>query len=368
MHRNLWSALFGMACLITVGCTAPPAGQPSANPPPAAVVSPVPAMPGATSQASSPSAALVQVPLGLSADLHVPSDNPLTPEKIELGRMLYFDKRLSADGTVSCATCHDPQKGWTDNLPVSNGIRGQKGTRNAPSVINSTYSPLQFWDGRAKTLEEQALGPIANPVEMGATHEAMVTSLKGIKGYQPLFEKAFGGPATKERVGMALAAFERTVLSGNSRYDRFQAGDKKALNESETRGLALFFGKARCVLCHSAPTFSDGRFHNLGVGMDKPKPDLGRFVVTKQDADRGAFKTSMLRDLTHTAPYMHDGSEKDLATVVEFYDRGGQANPQLDRLMVPLHLTIVEKADLVAFLKALDGDPTPTAESPKLPD
>jgi len=265
-------------------------------------------------------APFVSVPLGLDADLNIPADNPLTPEKVELGRMLYFDKRLSADGSVSCATCHNPTMGWTDNQPVSAGIHGQKGGRSAPTVINATYLKVQFWDGRAKTLEDQALGPIANPIEMGNTHEKMVATVLKVPGYQPLFEKAFGGPPTKERVAQAIASFERTVLSGNSRYDRFVAGDSSALSDSEKRGKDLFFGKARCVTCHLGPIFSDSAFHNLGVGMGKKTPDLGRYAISRKDRDRGAFRTPGLRDVSRTAPYMHDGSQATLEEVVDFYN------------------------------------------------
>jgi len=284
-----------------------------------------------------------------------------------LGKMLYFDKRLSADNTVSCATCHDPQKGWSDGDPVSTGVRNQKGTRNSPTVVNSTYMTLQFWDGRAKTLEEQALGPIANPVEMGNNHEIMVKTIASIPGYQVQFQKVFGGPVTKERIAQAIATFERTILSGNSRYDRFIAGDKAALKEEEIRGKDLFFGKARCVVCHLGPNFSDSQFHNLGVGMNKPKPDLGRFIVTQQERDKGAFKTPGLRDLSRTAPYMHDGSQKTLEEVMQFYDQGGEANPQLDPLISKLNLTDQEEKDLVAFLKALEGNPYPIVTPPELP-
>lgn len=309
------------------------------------------------------------VPKGFDQkDLLVPQANPLTPEKVELGKMLYFDPRLSADGTVSCATCHDPKKGWTDQEEVSEGIRQQKGTRNAPTVVNSAFMKIQFWDGRAVTLEEQALGPLINPVEMGnKTHDDVVKKVKSIKGYEPLFMKAFGTGPTKDTIAQAIAAFERTVLSGNSRYDRFLAGDKKVLNESEVRGMTLFLSKAKCVQCHSGPNFSDSQFHNLGVGMNKTKPDLGRAAISKNKSHTGAFKTPTVRDVARHAPYMHDGSQKTLEEVIEFYDKGGEKNPHLDPLMVPLNLTAQEKADLIQFLKALDGNPYPMVQAPKLP-
>ncbi len=312
-------------------------------------------------------APFVKVPLGLDSEtLNIPADNPLTAEKVELGKLLYFDKRLSVDNTVSCATCHDPKRGWTDQSVVSTGTRGQKGARNAPTIINTTYLGVQFWDGRAATLEEQSLGPIVNALEMeNKNHDEMIARLSGIQEYAPMFQKAFGSPSiTKDSVSRAIASFERTILGGNSRYDRFTFGDTSALNESEVRGKDLFFGKANCARCHAGPVFSDSMFHNLGVGMDKPNPDLGRYVVTKEEIDKGAFKTPTVRDITKTAPYMHDGSEATLESVVEFYVRGGQKNKWLDVRMEPLNLTPQEKADLVAFMKALDSDPYPMVEDP----
>jgi cytochrome c peroxidase len=320
----------------------------------------------------SPSSAVpfaVQIPLGLDSDLNIPKDNPLTPEKILLGRMLYFDERLSADNTVSCATCHDPAKGWSDGDPVSTGIKGQKGTRNAPTVINSTYMLSQFWDGRAKDLEEQAKGPLINPVEMGnADHDQVVEKIRGIPGYLPLFQKAFGEAPNIDNIAKAIASFERTVLGGNSRFDRYSfGGDKSALSPAEIRGMDLFFGKANCTKCHVGSNFSDSGFHNLGVGMGKSSPDMGRHIVTKKTEETGAFKTPTLRDISKHAPYMHDGSQATLEAVIEFYDEGGEANPQLDVFMKPLNLSAQEKADLLAFMKALDSDPYPHVEKPELP-
>lgn len=306
------------------------------------------------------------VPLGLFAPPIVPEDNPMTVDKVELGYLLYFDKRLSNDNTVSCATCHNPATGWTDQLPVSTGIHGQKGTRSAPTVVNAAYMFSQFWDGRAATLEDQALQPIINPVEMGQPdHSFMVNKLDKISGYEPYFQKVFGEGVTKENVSKAIAAFERTILAANSRYDRYSQGDKSAMNASEVRGMDLFFGKANCSRCHAGPNFSDSQFHNLGVGMDAEKPDLGRYDQTKVERDKGAFKTPNVRDITKTAPYMHNGSEKTLKEVVEFYDRGGNKNPQLDPLIVPLNLTDQEQADIIAYLKALDSDPYPFVPEPK---
>lgn len=311
-------------------------------------------------------APFLAVPLGLDNEsLNIPASNPLTPEKVELGRFLYFDPRLSADNTISCATCHNPQTGWTDQSQFSTGIKGQKGVRNSPTVINSTFMGLQFWDGRAASLEEQAGGPLVNPVEMGnKTLDEVVNRIRAIPGYQPYFEKTFGEGPTKENILKAIASFERTVLSGNSRYDRYTFGDKTALNESEVRGMEIFFGKGNCARCHAGPNFSDSMFHNLGVGMGAKRPDLGHFVVTKVKEDRGAFKTPTVREVTKTAPFMHDGSQKTLEEVVEFYNKGGEPNPNLDPRMQPLGLTVQEKTDLVEFMKALDGDPYPTAAQP----
>lgn len=347
----------------------PPATQPAATQPavPSPATETAPTIPASNPAKEAP---WLQVPLGLdNENLNIPADNPLTPEKAELGKLLYFDSRFSADGKVSCATCHDPQKGWTDNEPVSAGIHGKKGTVNAPTVVNATYMALQFWDGRAATLEEQALGPIVNPVEMGLpSHEVMVSACKSIPGYAPYFKKAFGDETiTKERIAQAIASFERTVLSGNSRFDRWSYGDKTAMTEQEVRGRDLFFGKALCTRCHAGPNFSDSMFHNLGVGQNKPKPDQGRFAVTKAKEDMGAFKTPTVRDITKTAPYMHDGSEATLEAVVEFYVKGGVKNPNLDARMEPVNLTDQEKIDLIAFMKALDGNPYPIVTPPELP-
>jgi cytochrome c peroxidase len=306
-------------------------------------------------------------PLGLIPVIW-PQDNPYTPAKAELGRYLYFDKRLSADGTVSCASCHDPARGYTDCAPVSTGIRGQRGNRSSPTVINRAYSLAQFWDGRAATLEDQVKGPIANPIEMGNTHDAMVTSLRGIAGYGSLFEQAFGSPEINiDRVALAIATFERTLLSGNSKYDRYKAGDKKAMSAAQVRGMRVFFDKAQCDSCHEGVNFTLNAYANLGVGTDKPNPDVGRFAVTKDPADWGAFKTPTLRDVARTGPYMHDGSLLNLHQVVNFYDKGGTPNKNLDKKIKPLHLSEQQKDDLVAFLEALTGEVAPVRPPEKLP-
>lgn len=309
------------------------------------------------------------LPEGYEADRFIPEDNAITAAKVSLGMQLYFDGRLSADGTVSCATCHDPALHFTDARPTSTGINGQVGGRNAPTVINATYMYLQFWDGRAGSLEEQALGPIENPIEMGSDHETLVRTLSEIPGYAQQFQEIFGRPVHKEDVGRAIAAFERTVLSGDSAWDRYNRGEKEALGEQARRGWELFSGKANCSKCHAGFNLSDSDFHNLGVGMDLPEPDPGRLAVTGDEQDTGAFKTPTLRDIQHTAPYMHDGSQATLEEVIDWYDQGGHPNPWLDEEMVPLQLSETEKAELLAFLKALDGAATPIGlTAPPLPE
>jgi cytochrome c peroxidase len=296
-------------------------------------------------------------PLGL-LPVQWPRDNPYSAEKAELGKLLYFDKRLSADNTISCATCHSPTHAYTDGAPVSTGIRGQKGGRSAPTVINRAYSLAQFWDGRAQTLEEQAKGPITNPIEMGMkNHDETISKLRGIAGYRKLFATVFGtGQFTIDHVAMAIATFERTVLSGNSPYDQYKAGNKKALTAEQIRGIDVYFNKAKCDQCHEGINFTSNAFHNIGVGMDKPNPDVGRFAVTKNSADWGAFKTPTLRDIARTAPYMHDGSQKTLEEVVDFYDKGGTKNKNLDEKIKPLNLSDADKKALVAFMKSLNGE------------
>jgi len=301
-------------------------------------------------------------PLGLP-EVIWPRDNPYSRAKVELGRLLFFDKRLSADRTVSCASCHAPEHAFTDGQPVATGIKEQKGNRSAPTVINRAYSVEQFWDGRAPTLEEQAKGPLANPLEMtshskaDAAHAACVDCLMGIPGYRRLFSQVFHTDRiTIDHVARAIATFERTILSGNSPYDRYKAGDQNALSPAQARGFRIFFYKTACDSCHFGANFTDGQFVNVGIGMDKPNPDLGRYLVSHREEDKGAFKTPTLREVAHTAPYFHDGRAKTLAEVVEHYDKGGIKNPYLDQRIKPLHLTSQEKSDLVEFLKSLSGE------------
>jgi cytochrome c peroxidase len=296
----------------------------------------------------------------------IPSDNPQTKAKVELGRLLYFDPRLSADDTISCATCHAPETAWANHDKVDTGIGGRVGTRNSGTVLDAAYMTFQFWDGRATSLEEQALGPIHNPVEMGESLEHVVAKLNAIEGYRTRFRAVFGTGVTSDGIAKAIAAFERTVLSGPSPYDRFMAGDTTAMSEAARRGMELFNGKAGCHACHAGPMFSDQSFHNIGVGMDRPDPDVGRQAVTDDPADRGRFKTPTLRNVALTWPYLHDGSARGLADVVEFYDRGGVPNPTLDARIKPLGLTDAEQESLVTFLEALTGT-LPKIHRPELP-
>ena len=302
-----------------------------------------------------PKPAAFTVPRGLPP-IFWPKDNPYSPAKAELGRLLYFEKRISADGVLSCASCHHPSKGFTDQSAVSTGVKGQKGGVSAPTVINRAYGMMQFWDGRSPSLEAQAIGPMANPIEMGSTHPVVVETLKNIPGYRTRFKAVFGtDDFTLDHVAMAIATFERTVLSGNAPYDKHKLGNKAAMNASQIRGMNVFFNKAKCDQCHEGASFTLNAFHNLGIGQDKADPHPGRFAVSIKAEDFGAFKTPTLREIEHTFPYMHDGSLKTLEEVVDFYDKGGIPNKNLDERIKKLNLTAQDKTDLVAFMKALSG-------------
>jgi cytochrome c peroxidase len=337
----------------------------------------------------------VTVPVGLqplTPKIYVPVSNPITKGKYELGRQLYFDPRVSLDGTVACATCHNPAKGWTDGMAVSIGISGQTGGRSAPSVLNTAYGKTMFWDGRAPSLEGQAQGPVQNPIEMGKqSYKEIVDRLRKISSYTEQFQKVFGTDVNLDGMAKAIATFERVAaLSGNSKYDKYNAGDNKALSDSEKRGMILFGltlntddelktdavrQKAKCTLCHVGFNFTDEQFHNLGIGWNENTgryADLGRWAIdpigAKSEASLGAFKTPTVRDVEHNAPYMHDGSLTTLEQVVEHYDKGGTPNPALDPDMKKLGLTSQEKADVVAFMKALSGETKKVDELlPKLP-
>ncbi len=301
----------------------------------------------------------LEIPLGLDEELfQVPKDNPLTKKKVELGHLLFFDKRMSEDNTISCSTCHIPSLAFTDGQPVSTGIGRQQGGRSAPTAINRGFSKVQFWDGRAPTLEDQSVGPLTNPIEHGfQDNDAVVAKINKIEGYKNLFKEAFGTKKiTIQHVGKAIASFQRTLISGNSLFDRFDYdGDEKAISESAKRGKKLFFDKARCNLCHFGTNFSDEKFHNIGIGWGGETVDVGRFHVSKDQKDIGAFKTPTLREISKTAPYMHDGRFATLRDVVEHYNGGGVKNPFQDNQIIPLKLTESEKQDLVEMLRTLNG-------------
>jgi cytochrome c peroxidase len=336
--------------------------------------------------------------LGLP-ELEVPSDNPISREKVALGEKLFNDKRFSSTGKIACAECHNSQKGFTDGpLQVSKGINGLTGTRNAPTVLNAAFNKTQFWDGRAASLEEQSQFPFINSVEMGLkNHDPILKIVREDKEYTAAFKEVFGIAADKIGMGevmKAIATFERTLIDGNSRFDRWYFRGEKTLNASEIRGFNTFLGNGRCVSCHmveqTSALFTDHKFHNVGVGINKvsqkdieryaeqfltaqmnkatvdekvltePKTsELGRFAVTRDIDQMGAFKTSTLRNIDLTAPYMHDGSLKTLSEVVDHYNRGGASSDQekinsfVSGGIRPLNLTNQEKADLVAFLKTL---------------
>jgi len=357
-RRSVPFIAFTMAVIPTVlwiGCTKKPAPRPA--------------------RSTMPIGARVEIPtpLGLPP-VPIPPDNPPTAETIALGRRLYYDTALSVDHTISCASCHDPKFGFSDGHQFSDGVRNQKGTRNAPTVFNAAYFTTQFWDGRAPSLEKQAEGPVQNPVEMAFTLEGVEKRLSADPSYQAAFDKAFGpGPITYEMVEKCIASFERTVISGNSPFDRyFYGGDKKALSESAKRGLEVFRNpkKGDCAACHligdKYALFMDNKFHNIGIGAETEQlADLGRFMVTHIDSDRGAFKTPSLRNIALTAPYFHDGSRKTIKDAIDFYIGGGNSNPHLDKEIHVLDfLTGKERADLQAFLESLTGEIPPNVGAP----
>ncbi|MCG8586631.1 MAG: c-type cytochrome [Pirellulales bacterium] len=347
-----------------------------------------------------------ELPLGLAAGAGQEKGldkNPLTRAKIELGRQLYFDPRLSIDGTISCASCHQPEHGYAAATQFGQGINGPdgkplEGDRNSPVAYNRILSDAQFWDGRAKSLEEQAVGPIANPIEMGNTHENAVATLKAIPGYKMQFDKIFGD-LTIDTVGQAIASFERAVVTGPTPFDyheqfkKYSAFDEEdiaeweeddpeqfaayqeakklaednPMSESAVRGMKLFFSeKANCSACHVGPNLTDELYHNLGVGMDDPEKHQGRFVVTKDEKDKGGYKTPTIRNVAQTPPYMHDGSQATLEEVVEWYAKGGHPNPTLSDKIKKLDLTDQDKKDLVEFMKSVTG-PLPKVEQGRLP-
>jgi cytochrome c peroxidase len=359
----------------------------------------MPAFVQASDSPASSSGPDIKIPLGIPIDLwtyFVPNDNPVTAAKVELGRKLFFDARLSADGKVSCASCHEPKRAFTDGKKVAEGIGGRLGTRNSPTLLNSMFSSGQFWDGRAETLEEQAKMPLTNPDEMGnRSLDDVLAKITTVPEYVRAFQQVFGGPVTIGGFAKAVAAFERTLVSGDSPLDRYLAGELNALNESARNGLILFRTKARCGVCHAFnqnfaafatfPFFTDGNYRNTGVSANfsgfevlavramaaardksgealaalskhERAGELGRFVTSGNTLDIGAFRTPSLRNVELTAPYFHDGSAATLDEVVRFYVKGGKKNPNRDWQLEPVDLTVSEQQDLIAFLKALTSD------------
>jgi len=299
------------------------------------------------------------------ADVQHPADNAASADKIALGKQLFADPRLSRSDKVSCSSCHDPAKGFSNGERVATGVDGKKGTRHVPSLINVAYNRFQFWDGRARTLEEQALVPLQDAREMDMRLEALVQKVNGIADYRRQFQAVFDGDATPQRIAQALAAYERTVVSRDTPFDRYLKGDRKALKPAALRGMGIFYGQARCFLCHKGPNLTDDDFHNIGI-LDEGKPDPGRRSVTGKQADHGKFKTPALREVGHTAPYMHNGRLKTLADVVQHYNFGGvtdEANDYRDEQLRVLYLSAEQADDLVTFLT--EGLTSPTKDRGK---
>jgi cytochrome c peroxidase len=290
------------------------------------------------------------LPQGLDAYRPVPEGNPLSAGKVALGRRLFRDKRLSSDGSVSCASCHDAAKAFTDGRTVPRGVGVAVGQRNTPTLLNRAWGASFFWDGRSSTLEQQVLEPVFNAQELGSSPERLMAVVEA--HHRADFRRVFPGEAlTTELVARALASYVRTIVGGRSAFDR------KEMKAGARRGAELFFGRAGCIGCHTGPLFTDEEFHNTGVAWRLGGLlDEGRFRVTGVEADRGAFKTPTLREVGRTAPYMHDGSLETLEDVVAYYDRGGERNAWLDSRVRPLGLADGEKADLVAFLRSLTGE------------
>ncbi len=290
------------------------------------------------------------------AEIPQPRNNMITPERVELGKFLFFDPRLSGSNFISCATCHNPALGWSDAQPTAIGHGMGVLARSTPTIINTAYQRFQFWDGRARTLEKQALGPIEAGGEMAQSLDTLIPELQSIPKYQEMFEAAYPGEGiNKNTIAKAIATFERTIVSGESAFDRWLKGVDGAMSDEAIRGFQVFKGKANCTACHDGFNFTDNGFHNIGLPDNK---DGGRYEIKPIKVLKGAFKTPTLRDIALTAPYMHNGQYKTLEEVVEHYDMGGVENMgNLDPNMKKLNLTEKEKAELVAFMKALTSDP-----------
>ena len=306
----------------------------------------------------------------LPAAVPHPEGNAPTAERVELGKKLFFDPRLSGDGNMSCASCHSPLFGWSDGLPTARGAKSVVLGRASPTVINTAYNSLQMWDGRKKSLEDQAMGPMEANVEMNSDMTKLFNFLNGNDGYKSLFAKSYPGEAiSPDTVAKAIASFERTVVSNDSPFDRWVAGKKDALTPDQVRGFALFVDpqKGNCAACHSGPNFTDNSFHNLGLAsFGKPDADLGRYAIRPLPALKGAFKTPTVREAANTGPYFHDGSAASLEQVVEHYRKGGEVASNLSREMKPLDLSPQEVKQIVAFMEALSTAPQPF-QMPALP-
>jgi len=303
-------------------------------------------------------------PLTTYEPMVIPPDNPMSPEKVALGRQLFFDERLSFDGSRSCYSCHVCEHGLTDGLPKAIGAGNKQLPRSSPTLWNIGYHKEFYWDGRSPSLEKQALAAWTG-ANMGAKADDIVAKLNGLQGYKAQFQKVFHSDATPDNVVKAISAYERTIISGNTAWDRFKAGDTSALNESATRGWNIFQA-IKCNNCHDGVLFTDQQYHNVGIGMDQKEPDLGRFKVTNKPEDTGAFMTPTLRDIARSAPYFHDGSAKTLEEAVDIMLAGGKPNPHLDKKNLQPHkLDATMREDLLNFLKSLNVDCTLT--KPALP-
>ena len=293
----------------------------------------------------------------LLPEVPYPEGNQPNAARVELGHKLFFDPRLSGDGNMSCATCHNPALGWSDGLPTARGVKSSVLGRASPTIFNTGYNSIQMWDGRKKSLEDQAMGPMQANVEMNMDIGKLFQWIGNSHGYQALFARAYPGePINETTLSKAIASFERTVVSSHSPFDAWVRGDAGALSAQQVEGFKLFAGKGNCVACHSGANFTDNGFHNLGLASwGVSEPDMGRYAQKPVNVMRGAFKTPTLREVARTAPYFHDGSAKTLMEVVEHYDRGGEVKTNLSPNIHPLGLSLAEKQALVAFLESLSS-------------
>jgi cytochrome c peroxidase len=301
--------------------------------------------------------------------MQYPENNPWTQEKEALGKLLFFDPLLSGNNLISCGTCHLLKFGWSDNKKKNVGHAGDKMPRNTPGLFDTGYYKSFFLDGRSKSLEQQALGPIKSKKIMGQNLDELIIELNNISEYVQTFKSVFGDQGiTVQNIAKALATFERSIVSGTSRFDLYFQNQKSALTPSEIRGMKVFFGKGKCSICHNGPLFSDNLFYNIGVEKgNRENQDLGRFRVTKKEYHKGAFKTTSLRNISKTAPYMHDGSLESLEKVVDFYNRGGEDDKNKSPFIEVIGLNKLERADLINFMKSLDTIISPISNSKESP-